>query len=741
MAKNLLIITQKVDEKDDLLGFFVDWIREFSKRFDEVDVITLAKGYYNLPSNVHIFSLGKEKDSPRPIRIFYFYKYLFQLVPKSSGIFAHMSPIFVIAAWPIAFIFDRKIILWYLHRSVTLRLKIAEKLSHKIVTAAKESLRIKSKKIIETGHGINIDKFKTERNWGPKDWLDVLSVGRISKIKNYEILIKAARILKNEGLNFKIRIIGRPIMPQDNAYFDYLKKLCREFEVSDMIEFIGFVPYDKIAEYFKQADVLVNMAPAGGLDKVVLEAMAAGCLILTSNNIFKKYLGEHADNLIFPDIDSLAIKLRDLYFLSGPKKLEISNFLEKLVKKDHDLSKLITNISALFDPKRKILITGFSYVDKDYIKTFDYYPPGDVLNFLVPEKWSIKKGKQIFIPPQKDNIRTTKAFFNHSNYPIIGGLLKGWMPIFPWVVFEQRPQIIYSGTEPNLLTALYEGLFAKISGAKYIVFTWENVPYRQKFRGLRGAIQRTIIRLNLLLCDGIVCGNIKAQQIINSLTNKPTTVLPLAGLDPDFLKPDRSRKLFRGIDLSDNIVFSFVGAIGYRKGIHLILYALKDLLKNFPKSRLIIAGNGEYEKEIDSLTKELSLADFIIRIPWLDREGVREVLNNSDVFLYPSIPYKGWEEQFGYSMAEASLMELPVIATNAGSMTEVILDGKTGILVEPDNPIALKEAMAILANNKEKRISMGRTGRQFIQDTYSHEVVALKFYKFFNVIWKYSANR
>ena len=110
MPKNLLIITQRVDEQDDLLGFFVDWIREFSLHFEKVFVITLAKGKYQLPNNVFVYSLGKESNNSTIARIYNFYKYLFQLVPKSSNIFAHMSPIFVIASWPITRFYRKKII-------------------------------------------------------------------------------------------------------------------------------------------------------------------------------------------------------------------------------------------------------------------------------------------------------------------------------------------------------------------------------------------------------------------------------------------------------------------------------------------------------------------------------------------------------------------------------------------------------------------------------------------------------
>ena len=77
-------------------------------------------------------------------------------------------------------------------------------------------------------------------------------------------------------------------------------------------------------------------------------------------------------------------------------------------------------------------------------------------------------------------------------------------------------------------------------------------------------------------------------------------------------------------------------------------------------------------------------------------------------------------------------MELPIITTQSGSISEVVLNGKTGILIKPDDHTALKEAMLALANDKEKRISMGKAGREFVKNNYSHEIIAGKFHKFFN---------
>jgi len=346
----LLIITQKVDAEDDLLGFFVDWIRKFSERFDKVFVITLFKGNYNLPANVFVYSLGKERNNSKIARFWNFYKYLFKLVPESSGIFAHMSPIFAVAAWPVALIFRKRIVLWYLHRSVTFRLRLAEKLVYKIVTASKESLNIKSRKIVETGHGIDVGKFKTEREWLTGQTLKILSVGRISKIKNYETLIKTAKILRKKGVDFEITIVGRPVMPPDFKYFAKLKKLIDDYKLTSKIKFIGFIPYSRISNYYQRADIFVNLAPKGGIDKVVLEAMAASLPVFVSNRAFSKDLEPYGNYLIFDDQDGadLAGKIINFLNMNPGRKREIARSLTDSVEKNHNLNNLIDKISLLY---------------------------------------------------------------------------------------------------------------------------------------------------------------------------------------------------------------------------------------------------------------------------------------------------------------------------------------------------------------------------------------------------------
>lgn len=381
-----------------------------------------------------------------------------------------------------------------------------------------------------------------------------------------------------------------------------------------------------------------------------------------------------------------------------------------------------------------ILISGYPYIRESFYKTFLFYP--EEVYFLLPQIWKIKGGKAVYYPPKGKNVFKTSAFFHHSNYPIIGGILKGWMPLFPIHLFKLRNKInlVYSPSEPILLTTLYQGFWAKVFGLKHVIFSWENIAYELKLKGLKGLIQKIILRLNILFSDGIICGNKKSAEIFKKFTKKPLAVIPLSGLDADFFTRKEGENHRAKYNLENKIIFTFIGSISYRKGIHLILKVFKYILAELSNARLIIVGTGEYEQEIEKLIKDLDLQKYITRFPWLSHNELRGILNLSDIFLYPSLSHGGWEEQFGYSMAEGSLMELPVISSLSGSIEDIVVNGKTGLLVKPNDEDSLKEAMIRLSLDSELRRKMGQAGRQYIIKNFSYQIVAEKFYEFFKEI-------
>lgn len=384
-----------------------------------------------------------------------------------------------------------------------------------------------------------------------------------------------------------------------------------------------------------------------------------------------------------------------------------------------------------------LLIAGYPYIKEEYFKTFDSYP--GAAYFLLPKTWKAKGGKLTFKSPERNNVFTTKALFYHSNYPVVGGALKGWMPFFPFYIFKAKDlKLVFSPSEPILLTTLYQGFWTKLFGKKHVVFSWENISYSKKLRGLKGLFHKLILRLNLYFCDAVVCGNKKGAEIFKDLTKKPVKVIPLSGVDTNFFNRITFDRKFKDIDLSGKVVFSFAGALGYRKGIHLIIESMIEVIKEVPNTHLIIAGSGEYEQNIRAKIESSGLSKQINLISWLGRAELKELLLVSDIFLYPSISFGGWEEQFGYSMAEASLMGVPVISTQVGSIEEVVKNGVTGILIEPGRADQLKNAMIKLAQNEDMRRTMGQAGRRYVVENFSYQAVADKFYKLFNEIGLHS---
>ncbi len=354
----LLIVTQKVDINDDILGFFHDWIKKFAKNCEKVIVICLEKGAYDLPENVRVFSLGKEENN------FYFFKkikYLFKfyvLIWKYRNdydkVFVHMIPMYVNIGAPIWKIFKKRIGLWYAHGYISFSLRLAEKLADDIFTASQKSFRLFSKKLKILGHGINLEKFKPIKK-NEFDTFQMISVGRISPIKKYQELITAIKILKNKDNRTKINlnIIGAPIDEKDKKYFKELREKVRELNLNNNIKFIGSIPYKKINEYLSKADLFLHASQTGSLDKVVLEAMAMGLIVVSSNEASKDLFSSYGDRFVYEsgNQDNLTNKIEAILKINNNDKLKLQTEMREIVKSKHSLNILIKNIIDILNGK------------------------------------------------------------------------------------------------------------------------------------------------------------------------------------------------------------------------------------------------------------------------------------------------------------------------------------------------------------------------------------------------------
>jgi glycosyltransferase involved in cell wall biosynthesis len=360
----LLIVTQKVNKRDPILGFFHRWIVEFAKNYEAVTVICLEEGEHELSQNVKVISLGKEKElsvvsgqlsvksqkskvGRKMEYIFRFYKYIWQEKGNYDVVFVHMNPIYVVLGGFVWKVLGKKISLWYTHKNVDLKLKVAELFVDNIFTASKESFKLKSGKVLVTGHGIDVNIFADmERSkFIGTEPISILSVGRITPIKNCDILIEAVNVLKKQwNKKFEITFIGSPVTTGDKVYKEKLVALISRYSLEGETHFIGDISPAQMPEYYADSDATINLAPTGGVDKVVLESMAAGVPAFVANETFREYFCTHADVLMFKegDADDLAAKI--MKFFAGNGVAQVGADLQKVAREKADVGVLVRTI-------------------------------------------------------------------------------------------------------------------------------------------------------------------------------------------------------------------------------------------------------------------------------------------------------------------------------------------------------------------------------------------------------------
>ena len=348
----LLILTQKVDKNDPILGFFHRWTEEFSKHVEHIHIIALEVGEYDLPENVSVHSLGKEKLKAKSYKlkpfaklkyIWRFYKYIFKFRKEYDSVFIHMNQIYVILGGLFWRLWNKKISLWYTHKSTPLTLRLAEKITNTIFTASEESFRLNSEKVKIMGHGIDINKFTPDSKLKDENIFNILSVGRLSPSKKHELIINSLTTIRDKIGDFKLSIVGDTVLEAEKTYKEDLKKLVKEQKMADRIDFVGSVPPVEVIEYYQKAKVFVNVSETGSLDKVVLEAMACGCIPVVSNEAFKEIL---FDKGLFADGSLLSIseKIKKVYNMDERQRQFLANDLRKIVVERHGLENLVNNL-------------------------------------------------------------------------------------------------------------------------------------------------------------------------------------------------------------------------------------------------------------------------------------------------------------------------------------------------------------------------------------------------------------
>ncbi|MBP9750560.1 MAG: glycosyltransferase [Candidatus Peribacteraceae bacterium] len=324
----LLVVTQAADLDHPILGFFHRWLEEFVAQGTELTVIAQQVGRTTVDAT--ILSLNKEKGAGKAAQILRFWRLIITQRKDYDAVLVHMTPIWVVLGWPVWMVLGKRVFLWYEVRRGGRLLKLAERLCTRIYSATPEGMPWPSSKQEVVGHGIDTQQFAPA---GARDKNLCATVGRVTPIKHLPQVVEAFAALPS---SMKLRIVGDAFTDADRREKEAVLALADRLGARDRIE-MGFLPHHELPALLARTTLFLH-ASRGGLDKALLEAMACGCLVVTTSEAAAMLLPEACR----ADPNTLGGIALALLTLSEPEHEALSAELRRIVVERHGLPRLVT---------------------------------------------------------------------------------------------------------------------------------------------------------------------------------------------------------------------------------------------------------------------------------------------------------------------------------------------------------------------------------------------------------------
>ncbi|MDC0170049.1 glycosyltransferase family 4 protein [Candidatus Nitrosopelagicus sp.] len=224
-------------------------------------------------------------------------------------------------------------------------------------------------------------------------------------------------------------------------------------------------------------------------------------------------------------------------------------------------------------------------------------------------------------------------------------------------------------------------------------------------------IQNYFIKKIINDSTAISAANEYEKEIFSNINKKSKIEIIRNGVNLETLV---SKQNFREKYQIDSKFILFVGRFSRSKGIETLIHSL-DKIKNQKEildTKLVIMGvDFGFEKEMEGLIQKLNLSDKILVIKNPPREDVISAYGESEFLVLPS----QWELSPLVPL-ESFAFKKPVISTRSHGIPFTVKDGKTGILVEPENPDKLSKAITKLLLDDKLRVQLGVSGYDFVHE-------------------------
>lgn len=298
-----------------------------------------------------------------------------------------------------------------------------------------------------------------------------------------------------------------------------------------------------------------------------------------------------------------------------------------------------------------------------------------------------------------------------------------------WMLYKifkhEKFDIIHYSTPKAALLASVAGRLARCPA---LIYSLRGLGYTA-FSGLKRAVGKVCERIACRCARYVIAisNSLKDEAIKEKLLQasqiKVLGVGSSKGVNLDQFQLNEktiadAKRIRQGLGINDDdIVVGYAGRLTLEKGFIELLGAFENICQRNGKVHMILVGDQDQRNPLpDKVFATIKKSRRIYTIPF--NKNVSSYIAAMDIFVLAS-----YREGFGNVLIEASAIERPVIATDIVGCRDAVIDGTTGILVEPRNPVSLEKALNELIENPSERTRMGQNGKQWVTENFDRNLV------------------
>ncbi|MDR2437560.1 MAG: glycosyltransferase family 4 protein [Endomicrobium sp.] len=262
------------------------------------------------------------------------------------------------------------------------------------------------------------------------------------------------------------------------------------------------------------------------------------------------------------------------------------------------------------------------------------------------------------------------------------------------ILKTEKPDIVHTHSSK---AGIIGRIAARLAGVKIIIHTIHGYGFNETQKLFIKMFYIFLEKICALFSDKLIVvtkEDIK-KGVYYKIAKENKFVLIRAGIDTAFYKSFIQSPNFRqtlGIGTNIKIIIT-IGPFKPQKNLKDFIKAASSVVSRFKDIMFLIVGDGPQRKELEILIEKSNLKNKILMLGW--RTDIAEILKASDIFVLTSL----WEG-LPCSIIEAMCCAKPVVANSVDGVKEIVVDGKTGFLVEPNNYIKTAEKITYLLNDQ-----------------------------------------